>query len=83
MQAEGCAIFLKETGSDSLVCRYGAGLETNKMEAPLEGSMVGGVMGDGQSVIENDLLEKRGYHILVEEQPGFVSRNSLMCPRQE
>lgn len=80
MQVERCTIFLNEAGSDSLVSMYGTGLEKNMIEAPLEGSMVGRVMGDGKSVIENDLHEKRGFHILADEQTGFVSRNALCVP---
>jgi len=66
MQVERCAIFLKEAESDSLVSIYGTGLEKNMIEAPLEGSMVGTVMRNGGSVIENDLHEKNGYHILAD-----------------
>ena len=80
MQVERCTIFLKETESDSLVSMYGTGLEKNMIEAPLEGSMVGTVMRNGGSVIENDLHEKSGYHLLADEQTGFVSRNALCVP---
>ncbi len=80
MQVERCTIFLKVAESDSLVSMYGTGLEKDMIEAPLEGSMVGRVMKDGKSVIENDLHEKHGFHILADEQTGFVSRNALCVP---
>ena len=80
MQVERCTIFLKEAESDSLVSMYGTGLEKNMIEAPLEGSMVGAVMRNGSSVIENDLHEKSGFHVLADEQTGFVSRNALCVP---
>ncbi len=80
MQVERCTIFLKVAESDSLVSMYGTGLEKDMIEAPLKGSMVGRVMGDGKSVIENDLHEKNGFHILADEQTGFVSRNALCVP---
>lgn len=80
MQVERCTIFLKEADSDSLVSMYGTGLEKNMIEAPLEGSMVGLVMRNGDSAIENDLTEKHGFHILADEQTGFVSRSALCVP---
>jgi len=80
MQVERCTIFLKVAESDSLVSMYGTGLEKDIIEAPLEGSMVGRVMRDCKSVIENDLHEKHGFHTLADEQTGFVSRNALCVP---
>ncbi len=80
MRVERCSIFLKETGSNSLVSMYGTGLEKNVIEAPLEGSIVGRVMADGKPVIENDLHGMNGYHLLADEQTGFVSHNTLCVP---
>jgi transcriptional regulator with GAF, ATPase, and Fis domain len=80
MQVERCTIFLKESDGDSLLSRYGTGLETNVIEAPLEGSIVGRVMATGESVIENDLHSKSGYHLEADEQTGFVSVNTLCIP---
>lgn len=80
MGVKRCSIFLKEPGSNSLISMYGTGLEKNVIEAPLKGSIVGRVMGDGTSVIENDLHGKDGYHLLADEQTGFVSRSTLCVP---
>lgn len=80
MQVERCTIFLIEPDADSLVSMYGTGLEANVIEAPLEGSVVGRVMAGGQSVIENDLRAKDGYHHQADEQTGFHSRNTLCTP---
>ena len=80
MHVERCSIFLKETGSNSLLSMYGTGLEKNVIEAPLEGSIVGRVMADGKPVIENDLRGMSGYHLLADEQTGFVSHNTLCVP---
>ena len=80
LRVERCTIFLNGDGNDSLVSMYGTGLDKNMIEAPLDGSMVGRVMKNGQSAIENDLHEKRGFHILADEQTGFVSRNALCVP---
>ncbi len=80
MRVERCSIFLKEAGGDSLVSMYGTGLEKNVIEAPLEGSSVGRVMEDGKPVIENDLHEINGYHLLADAQTGFVSHNTLCVP---
>ena len=80
MQVERCTIFLKEPDTDSLVSMHGTGLEANVIEAPLEGSIVGRVMAGGQSVIENNLRIKNGYHHQADEQTGFSSRNTLCTP---
>jgi transcriptional regulator with GAF, ATPase, and Fis domain len=80
MRVERCSIFLKETGSDSLVSMYGTGLDKHAIEAPIEGSIVGRVMEDGKSVIENNLHGIDGYHLLADEQTGFVSHNTLCVP---
>ncbi len=80
MRVERCTIFLKEMESGSLVSMYGTGLTRNMIEAPLEGSMVGQVMENGAPAIENDLHNRSGYHVLADEQTGFVSRNTLCVP---
>jgi transcriptional regulator with GAF, ATPase, and Fis domain len=80
MQVERCSIFLKERGGDSLLSRYGTGLEKNVIEAPLEGSIVGQVMATGESVIENDLPSITGYHLQADEQTGYDSINTLCIP---
>ncbi|MEN8198808.1 MAG: sigma-54-dependent Fis family transcriptional regulator [Thermodesulfobacteriota bacterium] len=80
MQVERCTIFLKESESDSLVSMYGTGLEKNVIEAPVRGSIVGRVLADGESVIENDLHSMEGYHQQADEQTGFKSRNTLCTP---
>ncbi len=81
MQVERCSIFLKERGGgDSLLSRYGTELEQNTIEAPLEGSIVGRVMATGESVIENDLHSKDGYHLAADKQTGYVSVNTLCIP---
>ncbi len=80
MDVECCTIFLKEPGAESLFSMHGTGLESNVIEAPLDGSIVGRVMASGQSVIENDLLAKNRYHHEADEQTGFRSRNTLCTP---
>ena len=80
MDVERCTIFLKEPGAESLFSMHGTGLESNVIEAPLDGSIVGRVMASGQSVIENDLLAKNRYHHEADEQTGFRSRNTLCTP---
>ncbi len=80
MEVERCTIFLKEPGAESLLSMHGTGLESNVIEAPLEGSIVGRVIAGGQSVIENNLRVKNGYHHEADEQTGFQSRNTLCTP---
>lgn len=80
MQVERCTIFLRESERESLLSMYGTGLEADVIKAPLEGSIVGQVMANGQSVIVNDLRDKTGYHREADEQTGFHSRNTLCAP---
>ncbi len=82
MQVERCTIFLKEPDTESLVSMYGTGLEKDILEVPLEGSVsiVGQVLTSGESVIENDLHARNGYHQQADEQTGFDSRNTLCTP---
>ncbi len=80
MHVERCTIFLNESGGGSLVSMFGTALERGVIQAPREGSIVGRVLADGDSVIENDLKAVSGYHQQADEQTGFHSRNTLCAP---
>jgi transcriptional regulator with GAF, ATPase, and Fis domain len=82
MQVERCTVFIMELGSKEICSIFGTGLEQQKIKPPLTGSIVGGVINSGKSILINDLKEQTGYHSLVEEQTGFVSRNMICAPIQ-
>ena len=62
MAAERCTIFIMEQGSNKIWSIFGTGLKEQQIEPPMEGSIVGQVIQSGQSRIENNLEEHRGYH---------------------
>jgi len=80
LQAERCAVFIIELGSKKICSIFGTGLEHQKIKPPLKGSIVGGVINSGKSCLVNDLQRRKGYHSLVEEQTGFISRNLICAP---
>jgi len=80
MRAERCTIFIMEQGSNKIWSIFGTGLEEQRIEPPLEGSIVGQVIRSGESRIENKLGEYHGFHSDVDEQTGFVSRNLVCSP---
>lgn len=80
MRAERCTIFIMEQGSKKIWSIFGTGLDEQRIEPPLEGSIVGQVIKSGESRIENQLGDYHGYHSDVDEQTGFVSRNLACSP---
>jgi transcriptional regulator with GAF, ATPase, and Fis domain len=80
MRAERCTIFIMEQGSNKIWSIFGTGLDEQRIEPPLEGSIVGQVIKSGESRVENQLANYHGYHSDVDEQTGFVSRNLACSP---
>ncbi len=80
MNVERCTIFIMEIGSNRICSIFGTGLAERQIEPPLEGSIVGKVISSGMSCIENDLQSHPGFHVSMDEQTGFVSRNMLCAP---
>lgn len=80
LEAERCTVYILELGSKKICSIYGTGLEQQQIEAPLEGSVVGCVVHSGKSMVVNSLREIEGYHSIIEEQTGFVSRNMICTP---
>lgn len=80
MNVERCTIFIMEIGSNKICSIFGTGLDEKQIEPPMEGSIVGKVISTGESRIENDLKSHSGFHVSVDEQTGYVSRNMLCAP---
>jgi transcriptional regulator with GAF, ATPase, and Fis domain len=80
MNVERCTIFIMEIGSNRICSIFGTGLSEQQIEPPLEGSIVGKVISSGKSCIENDLKSHPGFHMDMDEQTGFISRNMLCAP---
>jgi transcriptional regulator with GAF, ATPase, and Fis domain len=80
MNVERCTLFIMEIGSNKICSIFGTGLSERQIEPPLEGSIVGRVISSGKSCIENDLRSHPGFHIYMDEQTGFISRNMLCSP---
>jgi len=80
MDVERCTIFIMEIGSNRICSMFGTGLAEKQIEPPLEGSIVGKVISSGVSCIENDLKSHPGFHVSMDEQTGFVSRNMICAP---
>lgn len=80
MEAERCTIYIIEMGTDRICSMFGTGLEGKKIEPPREGSIAGKVISSGKGLIENDLDKRSGYHTLVAEETGFITRNMVCVP---
>jgi transcriptional regulator with GAF, ATPase, and Fis domain len=80
MHVERCTIFIMEIGSNKICSIFGTGLSEKQIEPPLEGSIVGKVISSGMSCIENNLKSHPGFHVYMDEQTGFISRNMLCAP---
>ena len=80
MKVERCTVFTMEMGSKEICSIFGTGLEHQKITPPLKGSIVGVVINSGKPYLINNLEGHTGYHSLIEEQTGFVSRNLICAP---
>jgi transcriptional regulator with GAF, ATPase, and Fis domain len=80
MNVERCTIFIMEIGSNRICSIFGTGLTEKQIEPPLEGSIVGKVISSGKICIENDLKSHPGFHMHMDEQTGFISRNMVCAP---
>ncbi len=80
MGAERCTIYIMEMGSNRICSIYGTGLQEMQIEAPLDKSLVGQVIGSGKCIIENDMIERGGFHEYIAEQTGFICKNLICAP---
>ena len=80
MAVERCTIFIMELGSRKICSIFGTELNERQIEPPMEGSIVGGVISSGLSLIDNSLESREGFHLHVAEQTGFTCYNMLCAP---
>jgi transcriptional regulator with GAF, ATPase, and Fis domain len=80
MAAERCTIYIIELGTSRIWSKYGTGIEEKQIEAPREGSIAGQVITTGESMVVNDLVERRGYHRRMQEKTGYETRNMVCVP---
>ncbi|OGQ97601.1 MAG: hypothetical protein A2521_10505 [Deltaproteobacteria bacterium RIFOXYD12_FULL_57_12] len=80
LDAERCTIYIIELGTDNICSVFGTGLSEKQITPPREGSIVGEVISTGKGVIANNLDTRPGYHRLVAEETGYVTRNMVCVP---
>lgn len=80
MHAERCTIFVTEQGGDKACSIFGTGLESETIEAPLEGTLVGEVIKSGKGRIANDTARQIDFHAELERRSGFACRNMICAP---
>ncbi len=80
MSAERCTIYITELGTENICSKFGTGLEEKQIRPPREGSIAGRTISSGKGIIVNDLKQRKGYHKLVEEETGYISRNMACTP---
>ncbi len=79
-EAERCTIYMIEMGTDKISSMFGTGLKDQRIEPPREGSLVGKVISSGTGLIANGLDKRPGYHTLISEETGFITRNMICSP---
>ncbi len=80
IQAERCSIFVADPGTEKIWLKYGSGLGQEKIEAPREGSIVGESISNACVIIENNLMEKNGFHNISDMKTQFLTRNIICVP---
>ncbi|NIR31570.1 MAG: GAF domain-containing protein [Gammaproteobacteria bacterium] len=80
LHAERCAIFTMDPVTRQILSKVGTELGEGDIEAPLEGSVVGGVISSGERIIDNELDRRSGFHRTADEKTGFVTRSVICAP---
>lgn len=80
MHAERCTIFVMEQGRDKVCSIFGTGLDSETIEAPIEGTFVGEVIKSGQGRISKDLDERTDFHTELARKTGFICRTMICAP---
>lgn len=75
--SERCTIFVVDPPSNRIWSRFGTGIKEHEIEAPREDSVVGRVIGRGESLMDNS---PTGFAADVAEKTHFVSRNLACAP---
>ncbi|MEO5345671.1 MAG: sigma-54-dependent Fis family transcriptional regulator [Magnetococcus sp. YQC-9] len=80
--AERCSVFIVDPGSENIWLKFGTGLKEKAIIAPMRGSVVGEAISTGQTVIRSGLEHRTGFHVIVDRQTDFTTRNLLCVPIQ-
>jgi len=80
MNVERCTIYIRDRENNTIFSMFATGIEGRQIEPPLEGSIVGKVIHANKTMIVNDLSKLDGFHLLMDKQTGFVSRNTICAP---
>lgn len=80
MDAERCTIYINEMDTEVIWSIYGTQLNNQKIKPPKDKSVVGKVIGSGESAIENHLDDRDGFHKKIDSITGFITRNMVCAP---
>lgn len=80
LSCERCSIFILDPVADNVWLHSGTGLKEREIRVPKWSSVVGKVISEGKSLIEEDMENTVGAHDTVDVKTGFISRNSLCVP---
>ena len=82
LQVERCTIYLRDRANNTIFSMFATGIEGEQIEPPLDGSIVGEVFRANKTILANRLSSSSGFHLLMDQQTGFVSRNTICSPIQ-
>jgi hypothetical protein len=80
LSCERCSIFILDPVDDNVWLHSGTGLKEREIRVPKWSSVVGKVISEGRSIVEEDMENTVGAHDTVDVKTGFVSRNSMCVP---
>ena len=82
MDVERCTIYISDRENKTIFSMFATGVEGRRIEPPMEGSIVGEVVNTNKTIIANKLSTRNGFHLQIDKQTGFVSRNTICTPIQ-
>ena len=82
MDAKRCTIYINEMDTEVIWSLYGTGLNNQKIKPPKNKSIVGKVIVSGKPAIENNLIDREGFHKKIDNITGFQTRNMICAPIQ-
>jgi len=82
LDAKRCTIYINEMDTEVIWSIYGTGLNNQKIKPPKNKSIVGKVIVSGQPAIENNLIDRDGFHKKIDTITGFQTRNMICAPIQ-
>lgn len=80
MNAERCGIFILDPDAKRVFSKAGTGIREREIEVPMDHSIAGRCIRDGESVIVNDTHNHPDFHAETDDHTGFRTRNILCTP---